>query len=162
HHIGEAVGHPGIGGEAIAPRPAGLLVIGFEVLRHIEMSDKTNVGLIDPHAEGDGRDDHHALVLQEALLVTLAYGPFKSSMVGKCVASTGSEPSSGGFDGAPGKAIDDAGVAGVVFGKELPKLLERIELGVHPVEQIRTVIAGCKDPCGAEPELRDDVAACRP
>ena len=72
------------------------------------------------------------------------------------------EPTSGGLNRAPGKAIDDPGVARVVFDKELPKLLERIALGDDSIEQVRTIIASGEDPCRAEPELRDDVAACGP
>src|SRR5262249_3352737 len=68
HHVGHAVGHPGIGREPVASGPAGLLVIGLEAARRIEMGDEAHVGLVDAHAEGDGGDDDDAFLLEEALL----------------------------------------------------------------------------------------------
>src|SRR5262249_20962536 len=51
-NIGHAIGQPGVGREPVAPGAAGLLVIGFEVLRRVEMGDKADIWLVDPHAEG--------------------------------------------------------------------------------------------------------------
>ena len=34
-----------------------LLVVGFDILRQVAMHDKAHVCFVDPHAEGDGRDD---------------------------------------------------------------------------------------------------------
>ena len=69
HHIGDAVGHPGVGGQPVAAGAAGLLVIGFEVFRHVEMRDKADIGLVDAHAERDRGDDDYAFLAQKALLV---------------------------------------------------------------------------------------------
>src|SRR5215469_7091201 len=72
-HIGHAVGHPGIGGEAVAPGATGLLVISLEILWRVEMSDEADIGLVDSHAKGDRCDDDDAFLLQDALLVALAH-----------------------------------------------------------------------------------------
>ena len=68
----QAVGHPGVGGQAVAAGAAGLLVVGLEALRQVEVGDEADVRLVDPHAEGDGRDHDHAVLAPEALLVALA------------------------------------------------------------------------------------------
>src|SRR5215218_4762384 len=60
---------PGLGGIAVTPGAAGLLVISFDRLRDAGMSDETDVRLVDAHAEGDRRRDHHVLGLHESRLV---------------------------------------------------------------------------------------------
>src|SRR6266446_5605276 len=45
HHIGYAVAHPRVRREPIASGSAGLLVVGFEVLRCVEMRDEADIGL---------------------------------------------------------------------------------------------------------------------
>src|SRR6266852_9096692 len=72
HHIGDAIAHPRIRREPVAPGPASLLVIGFEVFWRVEMRDKADVGLVDPHAESDGGDDDDAFFAQKAGLVASA------------------------------------------------------------------------------------------
>ena len=86
HHIGDAVAHPRIGRQAVAPGPAGLLVIGFEVFRRVEMRDKADIGLVDAHAEGDRGDDDDAFLAQKALLVALARLGGEAGMVGQRLA----------------------------------------------------------------------------
>ncbi len=53
---------------AVSPRPAGLLVVGLERAGHGGMADRPHVGLVDPHAEGIGGDDHSHLAGHEPLL----------------------------------------------------------------------------------------------
>src|SRR6202012_3781706 len=47
HHVLQAVGHPGVGGGAVAPGAAGLLIIGLDRLGQVEVGDKAHVGLVD-------------------------------------------------------------------------------------------------------------------
>jgi hypothetical protein len=54
HDVAEAVGHPRVGGRAVAAGAAGLLVIALDALRQVEVRDEAHVGLVDAHAEGDG------------------------------------------------------------------------------------------------------------
>ena len=81
-------------------------------------------------------------------------------MIGESIAPALPEPPGGLVNCAPGKAIDDAGVAGVVLGEKPPELVERALLRDDLIEQVRAIIAAGEDPCG-EPQLRDDVAARR-
>ena len=72
HHVGQAVGHPGVGRQAVAAGAAGLLVVALDALGQVEVRDEAHVGLVDAHAEGDGRDHHDAVLAQEAVLVLRA------------------------------------------------------------------------------------------
>ena len=82
-HVGQAVGHPGVGGQAVAAGAAGLLVVALDVLRQVEVRDEAHVGLVDAHAEGDRRDHHDAVLAQEAVLVALAHAGVEAGVVGQ-------------------------------------------------------------------------------
>jgi hypothetical protein len=58
-----------IGRVAVAPGAAGFLVIGLDRLGDSGMRDEADVGLVDPHAEGDRRHHHHVLARDEFGLV---------------------------------------------------------------------------------------------
>ena len=73
HHILQAVDHPGIRREAVAPGTSGFLIIGFHAFRQIDMGDKAHVRFVDAHAEGDGRHHHHSVLAQKSLLMVIAY-----------------------------------------------------------------------------------------
>ena len=111
HDVGQAVGHPGVGGLAVAAGAAGLLVVGLDALRQIEMRDEAHVGLVDAHAEGDGGDDDDAVLAQEALLVARADAarPGRRDRAGR--QSRRREPGGRLLDLRARQAIDDAGVA---------------------------------------------------
>ncbi len=73
---GEILGapeQPGLRRLAVAAGAAGLLVIGLDRLRDAGMRDEADVGLVDAHAEGDRRGDHHVLGLHEGGLVARAH-----------------------------------------------------------------------------------------
>src|SRR5690606_4126748 len=46
-HVGEAVGHPGLGRFAVTARAAGLLVVALDALGHVEVRDEADVGFVD-------------------------------------------------------------------------------------------------------------------
>ena len=69
---GEILGapeQPGLGRVAVAAGAAGFLVIGLDRLGDAGMGDEADVGLVDAHAEGDGRGHHHLLGRDERRLV---------------------------------------------------------------------------------------------
>ena len=71
---GEILGapeQPGLGRVAVATGAAGFLVIGLDRLGHAGMGDEADVGLVDAHAEGDGRGHHHLFAGDERRLVAL-------------------------------------------------------------------------------------------
>ena len=65
----EAVEKNALARPAIAPRSAGLLVVGFERARQVEMNDKADIGLVDAHAECDRRDRDRARRVHESFLI---------------------------------------------------------------------------------------------
>ena len=54
--------------QPVAPRAAGLLVVGLEAGRDRHVPDRAHVGLVDAHPEGVGGDDHVDLARHEAAL----------------------------------------------------------------------------------------------
>ncbi len=73
HDVLQAVDHPRLGRFAVATGAAGFLIVGLDALRQIEMRDEAHVGFVDAHAERDGRDDHHRVVAQKAVLIRGAF-----------------------------------------------------------------------------------------
>ena len=58
-----------MGGQSIPSRPSDLLVVVVDASGQIVMDDKSDIRLVDPHAEGDRRHDDPDIVAAEALLV---------------------------------------------------------------------------------------------
>ena len=158
HHVGDAVGHPGVGRQPVASGPAGFLIIRFEVLRRVEMRDKADIGLIDAHAEGDGGDDDDTLLAQEPFLMAGAGLGRQAGMIGQGVAPALAQPCGGILDGAPGQAIDDACVAWVLIVEKAQQIVASAVLCHHPIEQVGTVVAGGEQACLAEVQPVGDVA----
>src|SRR5271169_2150663 len=92
HDVGDAVAHPRIGRQTVAPGAAGFLIIRFEVFWCVEMGDKADIGLVDAHAEGDRRRDDDALLAQKALLVAFARRAVETGMIGQRRAPARCEP----------------------------------------------------------------------
>ena len=115
HHVLQAVGHPGVGRQAVAAGAAGLLVVALDVLGQVEVGDEAHVGLVDAHAEGDGGDHHDAVLAQEAVLVALAHArrPARRGTAGpRCPARCSISAVSSTL--LARLAVDDAGVARVL------------------------------------------------
>ena len=123
------------------------------------MGDEAHVGLVDAHAEGDGGDDHDALLLEEALLVLRALGGLETGVIGQCGKPPRAEPRRRLLNRAAGAAIDDARIARVLALDEGEELRPRLALGHHPVADIGPVEARGEDARLAEREPHDDVAA---
>ena len=51
--------------EAVATGAAGFLIVAFDVFGQVVVDDPADVGLVDAHAEGDGRADDPHLVTEE-------------------------------------------------------------------------------------------------
>jgi hypothetical protein len=80
--IGHAIGHPDIGRQAVTAGTAGLLIIGLDRARQIEMGDIAHVRLVDAHAEGDGGDQAEIFLFQEGILIGVAKRAVHAGMIG--------------------------------------------------------------------------------
>ncbi|CRP95037.1 hypothetical protein PAERUG_E5_London_17_VIM_2_12_12_01577 [Pseudomonas aeruginosa] len=137
----QTVGHPGVGRQAIAAGAAGFLVIGLEALGQVEVGDETHVGLVDAHAEGNGRHHDQAFLVEEALLVVGTQFVGQSGVIRQRGEALVAEEFRDLLDLLPRQAVDDAGIA-APLGEEAEQLLARLLLGHDAVEDVRPVEAG--------------------
>ena len=159
HNIGEPVGHPRIRRQSVAPRAACLLVIALDAFRQVEVGDEPHVGLVDPHAEGDGRHHDDGLLALEACLVLGARGSRHASMVGQRGKALRREPGGGLVDLAPRQAVHDAGLARVLLADERQQLRARVHLIYDRITDIGSIEARYEYARVFEPEAGDDLAA---
>ena len=81
HHVLQAIGHPRVRRQAIAPGAACLLVIALDVFGHVQVRHKAHIGFVDAHAKSHGGHHHHAVFAQEFVLVSLAHARFQTRVV---------------------------------------------------------------------------------
>jgi hypothetical protein len=120
------VGEPGVGGQPVATGATGLLIVGLDALRQVQVGDKAHVRLIDAHAEGDGGDDDDALAAQELGLVGAAHVGRQAGMIGQRVEALALQEGRGVVHLLAREAVDDTGVARVLGAQELEQLLPRL------------------------------------
>src|SRR5690625_6500158 len=60
-----------IGLQTVSSRTADLLIIGFNILRHVVVQDEPYVGLVDTNPKGDSRnDDMHMNFIERLLIIS--------------------------------------------------------------------------------------------
>jgi hypothetical protein len=132
-------------GERVRRRPvaagaADLLVVALDRFRQVGVDDVADVGLVDAHAEGDGRGDHEPVLDLEAALRGAAGIRIQAGMVGQGgVAGLGQ----GGGDGlglGAGGAVDDAREA-TAAADEVEELGAGLVLRAEGERQVRPVEA---------------------
>ncbi len=146
HDVVESVRHPGRGGQAVAPRASGLLVVALDRLGQVQVGDEPHVRLVDAHAEGDGRDDHQALLAQEPRLVRRTGARVQAGVVGHRLDAVAREELGGLLDRVAREAVHDARVPGVLLAQEAQKLLLGVGLRHDPVLDVGAVEAGHEVP----------------
>src|ERR1700729_2077543 len=67
--VARAIERERVGGQAVAAGAADLLVVGFDRRGHVRVKDEANVGLVDPHAKGDGRVDNAIVLALKGVLM---------------------------------------------------------------------------------------------
>ena len=127
------------------------------------MCDKAHVGLVDAHAESDGRHHHHALLLAENGLVVGAYLRIHPRVVRQRADALLGQPLRRLFHLLARQAVDDAGVARlavhVLGADEAQQLLARTVLLDDGVADVRAVEAGEKDARTRQRQPLDDLIA---
>ena len=140
--VGQAVGHPGVGGLAVAARAARFLVVALDVLGQVEVAHEAHVGLVDAHAERDGGGHHEAVLAQEAILVAAAHVGIEARVIRQRRDALGRQPRGGLFHLLAALAVDDAGVALVLVAQEAQQLLLGLVLLDDRVADVGPVEAG--------------------
>ena len=155
--IAVPVAHPRIGRKAVASGAAGLLIVGLEALRKIEVSDETDVGLVDPEPEGDGGDHGDAVFLEEAALVPLALRRLHARVIREGGNPLRVQKARRLLHLPAAHAIDDAARSLVPFSKELKKVVLRVPLGDDLITDVRSIEPGNEDPRVLELQVLEDL-----
>ena len=124
------------------------------------MADEAHVGLVDAHAEGDGRDHHDAVLLQESVLVAAARALVHAGVVGERAHAAPAEVLGEGLGAQARGAIDDAAFA-LVAGDELGELAARLVLRLEAERDVRPVERVQEDARPALEQALGDVLARR-
>jgi hypothetical protein len=111
------------------------------------MCDEAHVGLVDAHAERDGRNDHDPVLVDEAILIAGTQICVEAGVIGQRLHAGLGQGRRGVFDLGARQAVDDAGVAGVAFGDESLQLRWRVLLVDDFISDIRTIKARDKVGC---------------
>ena len=140
--IAQAVCHPRIRGQSVAPGSARFLIVTFHAFGQVEVGDEAHVGLVDAHAEGDGGDHDDAFLAQEFLLVLAAHSGIQSGVIRQGIPALLLEPCGGLFHFLARQAIHDARIVGMLGFEEGLQLLARIVLERDAVADVGAVEAG--------------------
>ena len=152
----EAVGHPGVGGLAVASRAPRFLKVAFDRLGHVHVRHEAHVRLVDAHAEGDGRHHHDAVLTQEHCLIASPLLCGKARMIGQRLDTAAREVLRNLLGRAAGQAVDDAAVTRMLVLDEVEELLLDVALVDDAVEDVRPVKARHELP-GVVEKLSDDL-----
>src|SRR5690606_7146770 len=162
-HVGPRIEEGALARLAVAAGPAHLLIPRLHVLRHVTVDDEAHVGLVDAHAERDGRDHDGDPVLLERLLVpgTLLAG--QPGMVGARLRPVRPKEVHGAVDRAATPAIADPPLAAVA-PDEGEDLASGIALSLLPAadDEVGTEERALETGRLAHAELPEDVLRDRP
>ena len=140
HHVPGRIQQNAVSRGPVPSGAARLLVIAFDVLGHVVVDDKADVGLVDAHAEGVGGHHDGGPVIGEVLLVLPPLGVVQSRMIAGGGKAGGAQLLAYLLHGFPGGAVDDAALvpAGLQIVHEPGRL---VPLPAHVKEQIGAVKA---------------------
>ena len=161
--VGGAVQGDAVGGLAVAAGPADLLPVGLQRAGRIGVNHETDVGLVDPHAEGDGRHHDRSVLSQEPLQPAVAVAGVHAGVIGDGVGSGLAQGLGHSLAAVAAAAIDHAGLAaplahqiddgGVGAGPRGAFLADRRELEIGPGEAVDHHLGV------VQPQRADDVIA---
>ena len=124
------------------------------------MRDEAHVGLVDAHAEGDRRDHHHVVGIDERRLVARPGLRIESGVIGARVEAVRGKRGGGLVGQAARRRIDDARMP-LLGVEERRQLARRAGLGLHLVADVGAVEARQHHAVARDAELIEDVGARR-
>ena len=160
YDVGIVVEQQGVGRQAVAPRPAYLLIETLYAFGQVVVNDPPDVALVDAHAEGDGRHDDLDAVADEVGLRGVAFVGAEAGVVGRSRYAVGAQ-FGGEFVGRLArKAVDYAALPfmGCDEAEQGRQFLAAFEPALHVKVQVGTVERGDEHGGLAERELGEDVA----
>src|SRR5699024_2812586 len=75
--------------QSITPGASNLLIIGFNIFRHIVMDHKAHIRLVDTHSKGNSGYNNVRFIPNKSILISHAFAFSKSGMIGKGVKTIG-------------------------------------------------------------------------
>ena len=81
--VAHAVKRQRVGGQPVAAGAADLLVVAFDIGRHVGVQHEAHVGLVDPHAESHRRHHDDAVFLQKNILIMRAHPRLHAGVIGQ-------------------------------------------------------------------------------
>ena len=154
--VGGGVEEDALGRQSVAACPSRLLLVGLEALGERGVEDEADVGAVDPHAEGDRRDDDVDRLAGERFLGAAPLGRVESGVVGLGEDPLGGEPGSKLLGLLPRDAVDDRRFA-TVAAERRQRLRDPVGAGDDAVAEVRPVECSEEHPRRAEVELGGDV-----
>ena len=151
-----------LGGVAVAPGAARLLVVGLDRLRQVVVDDEADIGLVDAESEGVGRDDDAQAIAGEGVLDADAVLFWHAGVVASAADAAALEGFGEGLDALAGGTVDDGGGFPAEGLEQLGDVLELLLLAANAdgVEaQVGTVEAGDAHVRLVQAEALDDVVA---
>ena len=110
------------------------------------MRHKSDIGLVDAHAKGNGSHNHNALIAQEPILVFLSNGGVKACVVRQGIDACFCKQGCHFFDTFARLTINHTGIAFVFALNEAQQLGGRVFLLNNGVTNVGTVEATNKEP----------------
>ena len=159
-NVGGIIEQQRLGRGPIAAGPAGLLIVGFDILGDVVVHHEAHVGLVDPHAKRHRRHHYLDIVLEEGILGAQPLIQRQARMIGRCLAAMAGEPLCHFLHPVAAGAIDDAAVALLAL-HVAQQLLGPLELLHQAVTDVGPVEAGGVDEGIVQFEAMQHVAAGR-
>ncbi len=143
----------GGGGLSVAARASGLLQVGLEAARHVEMDDQPDVVLVDAHAEGVRGCDDPDVAADEVVLALAALVGVEPSVVVLGGKAQGGQLVGDLFRAAPAAAEHDRRAVMEVLlqqiddrmqtirRRDLANLIREVDPGGAPVDELDVVAA---------------------
>ena len=115
------------------------LIIAFKRLRNVIMDDKTHIGLVNTHTEGNGSHDNLDTLHQKIVLSLRAEGRLQSCMISSCPNIVGPEDLCEFLHFLTGETVDNTTLTRMLLN-ELDNILVHIfGLGTNLIIQVGTV-----------------------
>ena len=153
--VARAIKRERVGGQSVAAGAADLLIIGFDRRGHVGVKDEADVGLVDAHAEGDGRADDAIVLALKGVLGAGANVMIEPGVIGERAPAGARKFGRELLRPAPRRAIDDARFA-LVRVEPAEELAGRVRFRPHGQKEVRAIERAHENSGTADEQLLGD------